>query len=95
MHRFVADLHVKREDCAFDWAGWGQAHVRVCDQSGADWFNCGVFAFLTIWCLARRATVSLLADVAPPSMARQELANRVARWRWRLVLWLRMGQVPL
>ena len=29
VHRFVADLHLQEEKQAFDWTGWGQAHVRV------------------------------------------------------------------
>ena len=60
VHRFVADLHVEREKKAFDFTGWSQAHLQVCDQRPEDWFNCGVYAFVTIWCLARRAPVSLM-----------------------------------
>ena len=98
VHRFVSDLHLTQEKespTPFDWSGWGQAHVRVCDQSETDWYNCGVFAYLSLWCLARRATISLLQDVAPPNMAAADLVSRVARWRELLVLWLRTGKVPV
>ena len=97
VHRFVADLHLKEEEeCAFDWTGWGQAHVCVIEQDGADWYNCGVFAFLTLWCLARRANVSLVQDVVPHDpVGGAEAINRcVEQWRERLVLWLRTGSVP-
>ena len=79
----------------FDWSGWGQSHVRVCEQRGADWYNCGVFAYLSLWCLARRATISLLEEVAPGHLAGDALASRVAQWREQLVLWLRTGKVPV
>ena len=95
VHRFVSDIHLLQKESPFDWSGWGQAHVRVCDQSGPDWYNCGVFAYLSLWCLARRATISLLQDVAPPSLTTSALASRVARWREQFVLWLRTGKVPV
>ena len=94
VHRFVSDLYLQEKQTCFDWSGWEQAHVRVCDQSGPDWYNCGVFAYLALWCLARRATISLLQDVAPQNLAAPVLASRVTRWREQLVLWLRTGKVP-
>ena len=95
VHRFVADLHLQEQKQPFDWSGWQQAHLRLCDQSGPDWYNCGIFAFLTLWCLARRATISLKQDVAPPNMDATTAANLVWQWRERLVLWLRTGKVPV
>ena len=95
VHRFVADLHLQERKRPFDWSGWQQAHLRLCDQSGPDWYNCGIFAFLTLWCLARRATISLKQHVAPSNMAAETAENLVWQWRERLVLWLRTGKVPV
>ena len=52
--------------------------------------------FLTLWCLARRATASLMQDVLPRDLAGGVAVStsRVALWRERLVLWLRTGYVP-
>ena len=61
VHRFVSDLHLQEKQTCFDWSGWEQAHVRVCDQSGPDWYNCGVFAYFTWRCGASRD--------APPSLS--------------------------
>lgn len=94
VHRFVADIHLLLQEGPFDWSGWQQAHLRVCNQSLLDWYNCGIFAFVTLWCLARRATISLMQDVAPPNMAATAAENLAAHWRERLVLWLRTGKVP-
>ena len=91
---FVAELHLERKQTPFHFSSWGHSRVRVCDQSGEDWYNCGVFAFITLWCLARRAFASLEKVVAPPSFDAPALRARTARWRERLVLWLRMVAVP-
>ena len=82
----IFDLHNQRRKKSFSFADWRSSSLGLDTPQQDTWFDCGVFALLAAWAMARHAPFSKRAEV--------RVRENMGLLRHRLALWLLRGGVP-
>ena len=81
----IFELHTQRKQRAFSFLDWVGTSLRQSTPQQDTWFDCGVFALIAAWAVARRVPF----DKAKEGLLR----SNMGLLRRRLALWLLRGGV--